>query len=232
MPLSPTIRVVAPLAANVATMTKANEVTEVICLFRNGEVCKANDVMYVKMLAIIGFSYAALLAGVIVPLPSAATLTLPVCAVIALVIAALPVVVIRATMPLVSTISRAEAETPRTFERSGDTDMIAALFAIVFIGWLGGRSWRYQTLPTRFLIARLRADCYQLGAYLERLSFKHFGANLASMRVVILHRFGAQLIRTFAAACGLTPMLQALRVSEISSFTVGASAFNHEHIIA
>ena len=102
-----------------------------IGLFRNCEICKSNNVMHVKLLAIFSFSYAALLTGVIVSGPGAAALTLPVCAVIALIVATLPVVVIHATMPLVSTISRAEAETSSAFERGGDSDMISALFAIV-----------------------------------------------------------------------------------------------------
>lgn len=213
-------------------MAKADKVTQVIGFSRIGKIRKANNVVNVKLPSVFRLSYAAPLTGVIVPSPSAAALTLPVCSIVILVIATLPIVMVRAAMPLVSAIGRTEAETSRTFNCGGDDDMIAALFAIVFVGWLGGWSWSYQTLPTCFLVALSRTNRNQLGARLEWLALKFLQANLARVGVVILHSFSAQLIRTFAAASGLPSMFEALRISEIGTVAVGASSFDHGHIIA
>lgn len=231
MPLS-AIWVVSPLTADVATMTKTNEVTKVIGFCGIGEVGKTNNVMYVKFLPVFSFIDAALLAGVIVALSCAAALAFPGCAVITLVIAALPVVMVCAAVPLVSAVSRAKAKSPCALEGSRNHYVLTALFALIFGGSFCGRLGRHETAPPRLLVAFARAYSNHRGPMLKRLSLKCFVANLASVTIVVLLELATKFIRTFTATSGLPTIFQALRISEIGLVTVGARSFNHGHIIA
>jgi len=213
-------------------MAKTNEVAKMICLFGNCKISEADNVMHVKALAMFGFSYAALLAGVVIALPSAATLALPVCAIVSLVVASFPVVMVRTAMPLVGTVSRAEAKTSRALERSRNNNALSALFTSVFVNRFGWRLRGYKPLASCFCIALLRTHRNRLGSYLKRLTLKFVTANLAGVSVVVLAFFSPQLVRAFAATCRLSAMLQALRISGISFFAVRANAVYHGHIIA
>ncbi len=224
----PRIGVIVPLSLEMARMAKANEVGEMIRFLWNVKAREARDVMHVKLLAEFLFGNATLLTGVIITLARQAPLTLPVSAIVRQ-IATTPSGVVCSTVPSVSAVGRTEAEAACTFKRGRDDNMLAAILAIVFGGFLFGRLGCNKPVLSCLLIALARADRYELSTHLERFTGKDFAAHLARMGVAIALALHSKFVGALAATGGLSTPLEALGVGKIGFVADGACAFNHVH---
>lgn len=193
------VGIIAPFSANVARMTKANEVAQMIGLLGNLEICKADNVMNVKLSTIAILIYAALLASIVISFPGSAALTFPVSAVIVFVVSTAPPMMIFAAMPFISAIGRAETKTPCTLKGGGDYYVFSTLFAIKLRGWLCWERGQKSVFPS-LGIALMRTDDDILSSHLKRLALEYLSANLANVGVMVPLCGGSKFIRTLAAA--------------------------------
>lgn len=196
------------------------------------KVSKPNNVMHVHLLAELCFGNPALLAGVIIPLTSATTLALPSWAVVHLVISAAPTMVIFAAMPSVSTVGGTKSESSSSLKCSRKGNVLSALFAIVFVYWFFRWLWCYKFAPACFLVTLSGTHSYDFRSYLEWLTVKYSAAYLTGVRIVISLLFAPKFIRAFTTTRCLSAVFQATRISKVGIPAIGASSFNHVHIIA
>lgn len=187
--------------------------------------------MHVKLSPKRHLCYAAILAGISVPLTSKVALAFPSLAVIA-VVSALPVVVLFAAMPLISALRRAKAESSCAYQGGRNDDVFTALFTIEFGRGQGGGLGGNKSHSPRLFVTGIRANGDVLGTYLKRLSFKRISANLTDKINGNAAALAAQFIRALAATGSLSTVFQPFGIGKICLLTVGATQLNHVHIIA
>lgn len=185
----------------------------------------------VKMFPVLGLSYSAILAGVIVTLASTGALTFPSLAIVPFV-SALPVDVVFASMPFRSASESAKPELASANLGGGQYDVFPALLTVKLVGWFRRGAGRNQAHRSSLMVASLRADNDKLGANLKWFSGKWPTANLTHQDGFDHQLLGPKLIGALAAASGLPPMFQPTRISEVLLSAVRTSGFYHVHSIA